>query len=91
MSAGMATNPWSVTNTKLDISIGPNTPIPVGVKIVSSLDAAMTGPEASTWAFEVGGEPVATLAEFRKLYAEAPTAEPGEFVARSGNLLVESV
>lgn len=86
----MATNPWSVTNTNADPSNASSGPIPFGCSMVASLSAAMAGADAATWTFEVGGEPVATLDEFQRLFAEAPSAGPGEFVARSGNLLVES-
>ncbi|MEY9874635.1 hypothetical protein ABH931_004135 [Streptacidiphilus sp. MAP12-33] len=86
----MANSNWSVRYTNVDVAIDPNAPVPLGGKLVSSLTSAMADASASQWIFEIDGEPVATFEEFQRLYVEAPTVGPAEFIARAPGVVVES-
>lgn len=85
----MAINSWSVL-TPADPALGPNTPIPVGAKVVSSLSAALHGTPLKDWSFEVRGEPVENFDEFQRLLNEAEGIGYADFVARANGTVVES-
>ncbi|WP_329564773.1 hypothetical protein [Kitasatospora sp. NBC_01266] len=85
----MANTNWSV-RYPVDPAIGPNTPIPLGGKLLGTLHAALSDAPIEAWEFEVRGEAVESFDDFQRLINEAESVQYGEFVARANGIVVES-
>lgn len=65
--------------------------LPVGVKVLSGLQAALNDAPVEEWAFEVDGEAVDGYAQFQERLAAAVSVREGEFIARARGIVVRSV
>jgi len=65
--------------------------LPVGAKLLSSLLAALVDAPIDDWAFEVGGEPVDSYEAFQERLDAATDVGEGEFIARTGGIVVRSI
>ncbi|MEW2134638.1 hypothetical protein [Streptomyces sp. NPDC005435] len=66
-------------------------PAAFGGKVIGTLEGALADHPVDAWDYEVDGKLVRGHENFRARLAEATTIFPGQFVARAGGIVVQSV
>ncbi|MGV9342845.1 hypothetical protein [Streptomyces sp. NPDC003688] len=86
----MAHTAWTV-NYPVDPS-APSTQLESKALVtLVTLEGALADHPVDAWDYEVDGEPVKGHEDFQARLAEAMTIFPGQFVARAGGIVVQSV